>query len=198
MGQVGMPLVKDFYASGEDISDEKLTNNIIDKEIIFKGKIFDIEKNLVQLPNKEETIREIVKQPNAVGIFAMTKDNKIVLIRQYRTSVDRVVIEIPAGKVDDGETPIQAARREFLEETGYQAEHMQYLTTIASSIGFTGEHIDIFYADGLEFVGSNPNNSEFIDINLIPYHQIKTAIKEHKIIDGKTIVAFLYFNSFCA
>ena len=198
MGQVGIPLVKDFYASGEDISDEKLTNNIIDKEIIFKGKIFDIEKNIVQLPNKEETIREIVKQPNAVGIFAMTKDNKIVLIRQYRTSVDRVVIEIPAGKVDDGETPIQAARREFLEETGYQAEHMQYLTTIASSIGFTGEHIDIFYADDLEFVGSNPDNSEFIDINLIPYHQVKTAIKEHKIIDGKTIAAFLYFNSFCA
>jgi len=198
MGQVGIPLVKDFYASGEDISDEKLTNNIIDKEIIFKGKIFDIEKNIVQLPNKEETIREIVKQPNAVGIFAMTKDNKIVLIRQYRTSVDRVVIEIPAGKVDDGETPIQAARREFLEETGYQAEHMQYLTTIASSIGFTGEHIDIFYADDLEFVGSNPNNSEFIDINLISYHQVKTAIKEHKIIDGKTIAAFLYFNSFCA
>lgn len=198
MGQVGLPLMKNFYASGEDISDEKLVSTITDKQIIFKGKIFDLEKNTIRLPNKKETIREIVRQPNAVGIFAVTKNDRVVLIRQYRTSVDRVVIEIPAGKVDDGETPIQAARREFLEETGYQAEHMQYLTTIASSIGFTGEHIDIFYANNLKFVGSNPNNSEFIDINLIPYHQVKIAIEEHKIVDGKTVAAFLYFNNFCA
>jgi len=198
MGQVGLPLMKNFYASGEDISDEKLASTITDKQIIFKGKIFDLEKDTIRLPNKKETIREIVRQPNAVGIFAVTENDRVVLIRQYRTSVDRVAIEIPAGKVDDGETPIQAARREFLEETGYQAEHMQYLTTIASSIGFTGEHIDIFYANNLKFVGSNPNNSEFIDINLIPYHQVKTAIEEHKIVDGKTVAAFLYFNNFCA
>jgi ADP-ribose pyrophosphatase len=194
MGKVNYIHSKDFYSSEEDINDIPLLNKIIEKATVYKGKIFDIDRYTVELPNKEKSFRDIVSQPNAVGILAFDEKNNICLVRQYRTSIDRIAIEIPAGRIEPDEKPVQAARRELLEETGYEAKRLTYLTTIASSLGFTAEHIDLFLARDLVYREASPDEGEFINVDWIPYYKVINAIEQHRIIDGKTINAILFYE----
>ena len=194
MGKVQIIHSKNFYSSEEDINDISLLNKIIEKATVYKGKIFDIDRYTVELPNKEKTFRDIVKQANAVGILAFDDKNNICLVRQYRASIDRITIEIPAGRVEPDEKPIQAARRELLEETGYEARHLTYLTTVASSLGFSNEYIDLFVTSDLVYKNSSPDNSEFINVDWVPYYKVISAIDQHRIIDGKTVNAILYYE----
>ncbi len=117
----------------------------------------------VELPNGRVTGRDLVRHPGAAAVVALTETGKIVLVRQYRTAIDRVTVEIPAGKLDPGEDPLDCAKRELLEETGFSAGRIQYLTTIATTPGFCDEVIHIYMATGLTFSGANPDDDEFVE-----------------------------------
>ena len=118
--------------------DAELHEEVIDSEIAWRGKIFDVERLQVRLPNGHTSVRDVVRHRGAAAVVALTTSGKIALVRQYRTSLGRVTVEIPAGKLDPGEDPLECAKRELKEETGFVAGRIAYLTTIATSCGFAG------------------------------------------------------------
>jgi len=124
-------------------------------------------------------------------VVALTDDGRIFLVRQYRAALDRVTVEVPAGKLDPGEDPLECARRELAEETGMVAERMAYLTTISSSVGFCDELIHIYMATGLSFASSSPDADEFINVDLVDLSELIDAVLDGRIEDSKTVVGAL-------
>ena len=133
----------------------------------------------------------MVRHPGAVAVVALTEDGRICLVRQFRTALDRVTVEIPAGKLEPGEDPLECAHRELLEETGMVAERMAFLTTIATSDGFCDELIHIYMATGLEFSKSCPDVDEFINVDLVELTDLVDAVLDGRIEDAKTVVGAL-------
>ena len=117
------------------------------------------------------------------------------LERQYRTAIDRVTVEIPAGKLDPGEDPLDCAKRELHEETGFKAGRIRFLTSIVTSCGFCDEIIHIYLATKLEFDAPNPDDDEFVNVDLVPLHELIDAVLDGKIEDAKTVVGALACDS---
>ena len=171
--------------------DADLHEEVLSSEIAWKGKIFDVERMQVRLPNGRVSTRDIVRHHGAVAIVALTETGKIALVRQYRASLGRVTVEIPAGKLEPGEDPLACARRELKEETGFVPGRIAYLTTIASSCGFSDELIHIYLATQLDFEGAQPDEDEFLNVDLVPVNELVDAVLDGKIEDAKTVVGAL-------
>ena len=175
----------------DDPRDAVLHERIISEEQAWKGRFLDVRSAQVELPNGRVTGRDLVRHPGASAVVALTESGKIVLVRQYRTAIDRVTVEIPAGKLDPGEDPLECAKRELHEETGFSANRIQYLTTIATTPGFCDEVIHIYMATGLTFDGANPDDDEFVNVDLVPLSELIDAVLDGKIEDAKTVVGAL-------
>ena len=171
--------------------DAELHEEVIDSEIAWRGKIFDVERLQVRLPNGHTSVRDVVRHRGAAAVVALTTSGKIALVRQYRTSLGRVTVEIPAGKLDPGEDPLECAKRELKEETGFVAGRIAYLTTIATSCGFADELIHIYLATQLSFEGARPDDDEFLNVDLVPVGELVDAVLDGKIEDAKTVVGAL-------
>lgn len=172
--------------------DADLHEEVIDSEIAWRGKIFDVERLNVRLPNGHISVRDVVRHRGAAAVVALTTSGKIALVRQYRTSLGRVTVEIPAGKLDyPGEDPLECAKRELKEETGFVAGRIAYLTTIATSCGFADELIHIYLATQLSFEGARPDDDEFLNVDLVPVEELVDAVLDGKIEDAKTVVGAL-------
>lgn len=171
--------------------DADLHEEVLSSDIAWKGKIFDVERMQVRLPNGRTSVRDIVRHHGAVAIVALTETGKIALVRQYRASLGRVTVEIPAGKLEPGEDPLACARRELKEETGFVPGRIAYLTTIASSCGFSDELIHIYLATQLDFEGAQPDEDEFLNVDLVPVNELVDAVLDGKIEDAKTVVGAL-------
>ena len=175
----------------KDPRDAELEEVPVTEDVVFNGRIFNVNRLRVTLPDGREAIRDVVRHPGAVAILALTDDGRICLVRQYRTSLARVTVEIPAGKLDPGEDPLTCAHRELIEETGMKADKMAFLTTIATSDGFTDELIHIYMATGLSFVASSPDDDEYINVDLVPLDELIDAVLDGRIEDCKTVTAAL-------
>ena len=175
----------------DDPRDAGLHERIISEEQAWKGRFLDVRSAQVELPNGRVTGRDLVRHPGASAVVALTESGKIVLVRQYRTAIDRVTVEIPAGKLDPGEDPLECAKRELHEETGFSAGRIQYLTTIATTPGFCDEVVHIYMATGLTFDGANPDDDEFVNVDLVPLSELIDAVLDGKIEDAKTVVGAL-------
>ena len=171
--------------------DAELHEEVIDSEIAWRGKIFDVERLQVRLPNGHTSVRDVVRHRGVAAVVALTTSGKIALVRQYRTSLGRVTVEIPAGKLDPGEDPLECAKRELKEETGFVAGRIAYLTTIATSCGFADELIHIYLATQLSFEGARPDDDEFLNVDLVPVGELVDAVLDGKIEDAKTVVGAL-------
>ena len=187
----GAPQRRDFVRGDDDPRDAALAEHPLTEETAWTGRIFSVSRLHVRLPDGREAIRDVVRHPGAVAIVALTDDGRICLVRQYRTALGRVTVEIPAGKLDPGEDPLHCAHRELEEETGLTADKMAYLTSIASSDGFTDEIIHIYMATGLEFKRSDPDADEFINVDLVELSQLIDAVLDGRIEDAKTVVGAL-------
>ena len=175
----------------DDERDADLHEQILTQETAWSGKIFDVECLEVKLPNGHVSRRDVVRHHGAVAIVALTESGKIALVRQYRTALDRVTVEIPAGKLEPGEDPLDCAKRELKEETGFVAGRIAYLTTIASSCGFTDELIHLYLATQLSFEGASPDEDEFLNVDLVDVQDLVDAVLDGKIEDAKTVVGAL-------
>lgn len=164
----------------------------LEEHEIYKGKIINVVKQKVKLPNGKESFREIVRHPGAVAIVAYKDEKKLLLIKQFRKAIDKEIFEIPAGKIKKGEEAKNSALRELEEETGYKAENIEYLGKIVTSPGFSDEYIYIYKAFNL-YKGNEgmQDEDEFIDLTEIHIDKLKEYIKNGNIIDGKTISAIM-------
>lgn len=187
----GEPLRRSLVLGDEDPRDAALAEQPLTEDVAWTGRIFNVNRLRVELPDGRQALRDVVRHPGAVAIVALTDDGRICLVRQYRTSLSRVTVEIPAGKLDPGEDPLACAKRELREETGMEADQMAFLTTIATSVGFTDELIHIYMATGLNFVASNPDADEFINVDLVPLPELIDAVLDGRIEDCKTVTGAL-------
>lgn len=187
----GAPEERDLVLGDDDPRDADLAERPLTEDVAWTGRIFNVDRLRVELPDGRVAIRDVVRHPGAVAIVALTEDGRICLVRQYRTALGRVTVEIPAGKLAPGEDPLECAGRELLEETGMSAEKIAFLTTIATSDGFCDELIHIYMATGLEFSRSDPDADEFINVDLVPLEELVDAVLDGRIEDAKTVVGAL-------
>ncbi|MEQ2129209.1 NUDIX hydrolase [Caldanaerobacter subterraneus KAk] len=160
---------------------------------VFEGKIINLRVDEVRLPNGRITTREIVEHPGGVSIVAVTNDGKILLVKQYRKPAEEVLLEIPAGKLEKGEDPLECAKRELSEETGYEAGHIEHLITFYTTPGFSNEKMYLYFAKDLKKSKIHPDEDEFLEVGEYSPEELWKMILENKIKDSKTIIGVLYY-----
>ncbi|WP_194190398.1 NUDIX domain-containing protein [Clostridium chrysemydis] len=170
----------------------KLEEKIIKETIKYEGNFLKFASVDVELPDGKVSNRDIIRHPGASAIIAFFDDDTILLVKQYRAAIKEVLLELPAGKLDLNEDPLQCAKRELEEETGMKSNDFTYLGTIATGAGFTDEVIHIYKATNLFEGTKSCDEDEFIDIYKYKLTEVKKMIREGKIIDSKTIAAFMY------
>ena len=191
----GAPERRHLVLGDDDPRDADLSEHVLAEDVVFKGRVFNIDRLRVRLPDGAEADRDVVRHPGAVAIVALTDDGRICLVRQYRSALGRVTVEIPAGKLDPGEDPLDCAKRELHEETGFRAGRIRFLTSIVTTCGFCDEIIHIYLATKLEFDAPDPDDDEFVNVDLVPLHELIDAVLDGKIEDAKTVVGALACDS---
>jgi ADP-ribose pyrophosphatase len=167
----------------------------------YSGRIISLDVDRVRFPDGSEGELEMVRHPGASAVVPFLSDPtgddpQVLLIKQYRYAAEQYMYEIPAGRLDPGETPEHCARRELREETGCEAATVDSLTTIYTTPGFTDERIHIFMATGLTAGAANREHDEFIEIEQMTVSNALRMIQEGRISDGKTVVGLLYAAGF--
>jgi len=164
---------------------------------IFEGRMINVQVDTVQLPNGETATREIVRHPGAVAVLALLGDRMLV-VEQFRKPLERVQVEIPAGKLEPGEDPMEAAGRELEEETGYKARSLRHLRTFSTSPGFAEEVIHLYFADELEQGEVHLDDEEFLTCEAITLEQAEAYIRDGRIYDAKTLLAVYMWRQYAA
>lgn len=161
----------------------------IDGEVLYDGKIIRVERDTVLCPNGKSAFREVVRHNGGAAILCITKDDKVLIERQFRYPYNEVIYEIPAGKLEKGEDPYQAALREFEEETGNKASTLEHLTDIYPTCGYSSEIIYLYLAKDYVKTKTNLDFDEIIETEFVPLEEVKQMINDGKIKDAKTICA---------
>jgi ADP-ribose pyrophosphatase len=167
---------------------QKFYEKTIRTESIFQGRIISLEVDHVELPNGQMATREIIRHPGAVCVLALL-DDKMLVVEQYRKPLGRSQVEIPAGKLERGEDPMEAAGRELQEETGYQAESLRHICSYYTSPGFADELIHFYAAEHLIKGEVNLDEDEFLECEAITLEQAQQMMTDGRISDAKTIAA---------
>jgi ADP-ribose pyrophosphatase len=172
----------------DSADNQKFFEKTLKTEKIFQGKIISLEIDHVELPNGQIATREIIRHPGAVCVLALL-DDKMLVVEQYRKPLGKSQIEIPAGKLEPGEDPLEAARRELEEETGYRCGELRHICSYYTSPGFADELIHFYAAEHLIKGQVNLDEDEFLECEAITLEQAQQYIAAQRICDAKTIAA---------
>ncbi len=170
-------------------------------ERAYVGRLLRVDVDTVRMPNGTRLELEMVRHPGAAAVVPLlsgpdTEDPQVLLLRQYRYAAGGMIWEVPAGVLEPGEEPIACARRELREETGAEADTVEYLTTVFTTPGFTDERIHLFLATGIRGGRPTPNSDELIEVRPQLLSQTMKMIRDGEITDAKTIIALLYVAGF--
>ena len=157
----------------------------------YHGVVVDLTEDIVQLPNGATTVREVVHHPGGVCVAAVDGDGNVAMVRQYRYPFSRHLLELPAGKLEKGEDPFDAVKRELSEETGLEAEHWQSLGAMYVSPGISTETLYLYLATGLRQGAAHPDPNEFLDVEKHPLSELVGLVRDGTIRDAKTVVGVL-------
>lgn len=174
------------------MKDEELIETELASDTVFSGGFLQVKRDRVRLPDGNISLREWIDHPGAVVVVGVLDNGKMLFERQFRYPLHRVFLELPAGKIDQGEHPLDTARRELKEETGYRAKNWCHLGTMHPCIGYSNERIEIFLAHGLSYVGSALDEGEFLEVIELSLADALLAVRDGEITDAKTITALLW------
>ena len=163
-------------------------------EQIWKGRLLDVRRDRVSLPDGNAAEREYIVHPGAVMVVPCLDDGRYVMERQFRYPLRRVFIEFPAGKLEPGEAPLDCARRELVEEAGYAAREWEYMGVLHPVISYSTERIEMWRAWGLEHVGRKLDDGEFLDIVTLSHDELLAAFDRGEITDAKTVAALFWLE----
>ena len=176
----------------DEKNDEKLVERQLSSERIFDGKVLHVYRDVAALPNGRTSDREVIRHVGAVAVVPLTDEDEVLCVRQYRYAPGKVLLEIPAGKLDSKqEDHVEATLRELREETGARCEKLTYLGPLYPAVGYSDELIDMYVAEGLTFGETDPDEDEFIDVVRIPLAELVDMILRGEIADSKTQAAIL-------
>ncbi|MEO6803550.1 MAG: NUDIX hydrolase, partial [Granulicella sp.] len=170
-----------------------LKEKLISSKLAYEGKAFTVHTDTVLEPGGHRNIRDVIHHNGSVVILAIDdsknpKDPDVILERQYRHAAGRFLIELPAGRIEPGEAPLAAAKREMIEETGFRAKRWTILTKYFASPGFLGEWMQIYLARDIREGIATPEADEHIEIHCVPLSEAMKLIADNQIHDGKTII----------
>lgn len=170
----------------------------VDGDIAYEGHFLKVQRDTVRLPDGKTSKREYIRHPGAVVILPVFDDGSILLERQFRYPLNHVFIEYPAGKIDPNEDPLECAKRELQEETGYTAHDWRFVCTIHNAIAYSDEHLDIFLARGLTAGESKLDEGEFLETFKATMPEMLGWIREGKVTDVKTVIGTFWLEKILA
>lgn len=164
---------------------------ILRTDEIFSGVVFDVSRSEVELPDGTCATREAITHHGGVGIVAVDDSGKVFMVRQYRFGIDETTLEIPAGKLEKGENPYDAAMRELCEETGYEAPKLISLGECFPTPAYCSEKIHLYLAKDLTYKGQNLDQDEFLNVERYELDILCKMIMNNEIRDSKTVIGLL-------
>ena len=164
---------------------------LLGKRDVYEGKKLKVSVETIRLPDGRETEREVIRHPGAVAIAPLIAPGEVILIKQFRYCVGKVLWEIPAGTLEEGETPIECAQRELIEESGYRAGKLEPMGGFFPTPGICTEYLSVFLATELEPCQAAPDADEVITVHRVSLDEALRMIDDGEIVDAKTIVGLL-------
>ena len=183
-----------------------LTERTIESKTMFQGRIITVLLDTAGLPDGGTAQREVVLHPGGVAVLPLDEKGNVTLVQQYRYPFHQIILELPAGKLEKGSTPLEngkrelkeetephetAARRELSEETGLEAEELTYLGCLLASPGFCNERLHLYLARGLSRAESHPDDDEFLNVVTMPFDRLLEQVMDGTIEDAKTVAGVL-------
>jgi ADP-ribose pyrophosphatase len=174
--------------------DDHLRERLVSAEQVWQGHFLDVRRDVVALPNGQHATREYIVHPGAVMVVPLLDDGRLVMERQFRYPLSRVMLEFPAGKIDPGEPPFTCAQRELAEETGYRAREWARAGILHNAIAYSNEGIEIWFARGLTLGERRLDEGEFLDLALHTAEDIDAMAARGEITDAKTLIGLLWLQ----
>lgn len=178
--------------------DAHLKETRIDGELAYDGSFLKVTRDRISLPDGAQTHREFIRHPGAVVILPLFDDGSVLLERQFRYPLDQVFIEYPAGKIDPGEDPLECAKRELQEETGYTASDWQFVCTIHNAIAYSDEHLELYLARGLTAGQAKLDDGEFLETFRASVSDMLEMVRNGQVTDVKTVIGTFWLEKIIA
>ena len=200
-----MPATRTAKKSAKKVSAKSLSKrtngpepkaHTLASKVVFKGKVFSVRRDEVVEPSGVQSTRDMIAHPGSVVVLPITDDGKLVLIRQYRYAARQFLWELVAGRIDAGENPKQAAKRELIEETGLRAKNFRVFLEFWPSPGFLEEKMFVLLAEGITQGEAEPEEDEKIEAKAFSRSEVQEMLHSNSLHDGKTIASLLYYLRF--
>ncbi len=175
-------------------ADDHLVERLLDSTQVYQGHFLDVRRDRVTLPDGKTSHREYIRHPGAVMVVPLLDDGRLLMERQYRYPMARVMLEFPAGKLDAGEHPLDCGRRELLEETGYSAREWAYAGVLHNAIAYSDEGIHIYFARGLMRGAQQLDEGEFLELVTHSVEELDALAQRGELTDAKTLIGLLWLQ----
>ncbi len=167
------------------------TEKQLETKKIFEGRVINVRIDKIELPDGRTSSREIVEHNGGVGVIPVTDDGEVFMVSQYRTAAKTLMLEIPAGKLEKGEDPLECGKRELIEETGYSASEFIPLGAYYATPGYCEEKLTLYLARGLQWQGQHLDDGEFLNVKKYKLDDLFNMVMNNEIYDCKTAIAIL-------
>ena len=173
-------------------SEARFREEMSASEKVFSGRLLQVFRDSVILPNGKETTREYIRHPGASVVIPYLGNRRLLLVRQYRYPVSKALLELPAGKIDAGEDPRETISRELEEETGYRARSIRYLNCFHPCVGYSNELLYLYWASDLAKGNLSPDADEIIENVALSMNEVIEMVFSGMISDAKSIIGILW------
>jgi ADP-ribose pyrophosphatase len=175
-------------------ADTHLRETQVESQQVYKGHFLDVRRDTVRLPNGKSSHREYIVHPGAVMVVPILDDGRLVVERQFRYPLGRVLLEFPAGKLDAGEAPLVCGIRELQEETGYTATEWARAGILHNAIAYSNEGIEVWFARGLSLGEQKLDDGEFLDVNIATLAELNLSARRGELTDAKTLIGLNWYQ----